>query len=126
MNRLSFDETEPLQARNLNKTLQLPTAAELCCLPFTIRELDTAIHVMRSKGVAGPDNTPPTFLKALGPMAKAKLFSIFNESTSKGVVPGIWKEAAILPLKTAGGNTLLPTCQPHFLCCSDNGENGAQ
>ncbi len=85
-----------------------------------------AIHVMRSKGVAGPDDTPPTFLKALGPMAKAEILSIFNESISKGMVPGIWKAAPILPLKTAGGHTLLPTSQPHFLCWSDKGENGVQ
>ncbi len=78
---------------------------------------------MRSKGVAGPDDTPPTFLKALGPMGKAELLSIFNETISKGVVLGIWKAATILPLKTAGGHTLIPTCQPHFLC---KGENGAQ
>ncbi len=35
-------------------------------------------------------------------MAKTELLSIFNESFSKGVVPGIWKEATILPLKKAG------------------------
>ncbi len=57
---------------------------------------------MRSKDAAGPDDIPPTFLKALGPMAKTGLLSIFNESFSKGVVPGIWKEATILPLKKAG------------------------
>ncbi len=35
-------------------------------------------------------------------MAKTELLSIFNESFSRGVVPGIWKEATILPLKKAG------------------------
>ncbi len=57
---------------------------------------------MRRKGTAGPDDIPPTFLKALGPTAKTELLSIFNESFSKGDVPGIWKEATILPLKKAG------------------------
>ncbi len=57
---------------------------------------------MRSKGAAGPEDVPSTFLKALSPMAKAELLSIFNESFSKGVVPGIWKDATILPLKKAG------------------------
>ncbi len=51
---------------------------------------------------AGPDDIPPTFLKALGPTAKAELVAIFNESFSKGVVPGIWKEATIPPLKKEG------------------------
>ncbi len=34
-------------------------------------------------------------------MAKAELLSIFYESFSNGVVPGIWKETTILPLKIA-------------------------
>ncbi len=83
MNRLSFDRTERTQAHQLNEILQLPTAAESCCSPFTVRELDTVIHAMLSKGAARPDDIPRTFLKALGPMAKAELLSIFNESFSK-------------------------------------------
>ncbi len=50
---------------------------------------------MRSKGAEGPDDIPPTILKALGLMAKAELLSTFNDNFSKGVVPGIWKEAPI-------------------------------
>ncbi len=50
----------------------------------------------------GPDDIPPTFLKALGPIAKAGALSIFNESFSKGVLPGNLQEATILPLKKAG------------------------
>ncbi len=41
-------------------------------------------------------------LKALGSMAKAELLLIINESFPKGVVPGIWEKATILPLKKAG------------------------
>ncbi len=89
VNRLSLNKTERTQARHLKKTLQLPTAAESCCSPFTIQELGTAIHAVRSKGAAGPDDIPPTFLKALGRMAKTEVLSIFNQSFSKGVVPGI-------------------------------------
>ncbi len=102
MNWLSFDKTERTQARHLKKAQQLPTAAESWCSPFTFRELNTTIHAMQSKGAVGPDDIPPTFLKALGLMAKAELLSIINESFYKGVVPGIWKEATILPLKKAG------------------------
>ncbi len=35
-------------------------------------------------------------------MVKCELLSIFNESFFKGVVPGIWKEVTILPLKKVG------------------------
>ncbi len=50
---------------------------------------------MRSKGTVGLDDNPPSFLKALGPMAKAELLSIFNENFSKGVMPGIWNSAEL-------------------------------
>ncbi len=42
---------------------------------------------MRNKGSAGPDDIPPTFLKALGPMAKTELLFNFNKNFSKGVAP---------------------------------------
>ncbi len=82
MNRHVFDKTERTQARHLKQALHLPTVAESCCSAFTIRELDTSIHDMRSKGAAGPDDIPLTFLKAFGPMAKAELLSIFYECFS--------------------------------------------
>ncbi len=73
--------------------------------PFVFNGCTTAYHsqhAMRGKGAEGPDEISPTFPKALSPMAKAELLSIFNESFSKGVMPGIWKEVTILPLKKAG------------------------
>ncbi len=54
---------------------------------------------MRSKGAPGPDDIPPTFLKALGPRAKNELLEIFNCSFATGTSPQIWKSAVILPLK---------------------------
>ncbi len=95
VNWLSFDKTERTQAHHLQKALQLPTGAEACCSPFTIRELDTAIHAMQSKGAAGPDDIPPTCLKALGSTAKFELLHILNESFPKGAVPGIWRRPSI-------------------------------
>ncbi len=70
--RLPSTKQRP-QARHLKKALQIPTAIESICSPFTIRELDTTIRVIRS-----PDDILPTFLKALGQMAKADQLSIFN------------------------------------------------
>ncbi len=87
VNRLSFDKTERTQACHLKKALQLPTAAESCCSPFTIRELDVAIHAMRSKGAAGPDDIPPTFLKALGPMPKTTYYPYSMRASPKLLCP---------------------------------------
>ncbi len=50
---------------------------------------------MRRKGALGPDDIPPTFLKALGPMAKAESLSIFNVRLAgifEGPVQG-WRAA---------------------------------
>ncbi len=119
MNQHSFIKTECTQARHLKKALQLLTAAESCCSPFTLRELDTDIHDMQSKDAAGPDDIPPSILKVLWPMAKAELLSIFNESFSKGVVPGIWKGATILVLKKADKPPgAISTYRPVSLTCS--------
>ncbi len=130
MNRLSFDKTERTQARHLKKALQLPTAAESCCSPFTISDLDIAIHAMRRKGAAGPDDIPPTFLKALDPMAKAGLLSNFNESFSKRRCARNLEGSDHSPVEkdrpTTRGYLLLPTCQPHILYFQDNRKNGAQ
>ncbi len=57
---------------------------------------------MRAKGAPGPDDIPPTFLKALGPRARQELLDIFNPSFSTGKSPQVWTIAIILPLKKAG------------------------
>ncbi len=61
VNRLSFDKPGHAQDRHLKKALKLRTAPESCCSPFTIRELDIAIHAMRRKGAVGPDDIPLPF-----------------------------------------------------------------
>ncbi len=46
--------------------------------------LRAALALLMRPGAAGSDDIPPTFLKALIPMAKTELLSIFNESFLKG------------------------------------------
>ncbi len=53
----------------MKTAMQLPTAAESHYSSFDFREVDTAI---RDKRAEGPDGIPPSFLKALGPMAKTE------------------------------------------------------
>ncbi len=67
VSRLSFDKTGG--AHQLKTAMQLPTAAESHYSSFDFREVDTAI---RDKRAEGPDGIPPSFLKALGPMAKTE------------------------------------------------------
>ncbi len=66
----------------LKSTLKSPTAGESCCAALRMEEPDEAILPMRAKGARGPDDIPPTFLKALGPRAEQGLLDIFNLSIS--------------------------------------------
>ncbi len=81
---------------NLAKTRGWPcslpreeTTAATDCSRFIVRELDTAIYAMQSKAAVGPDDIRPIFLRGHDPMAEAEVLSIFNESFSKSVGPGI-------------------------------------
>ena len=57
---------------------------------------------MRTKGAAGPDDIPPSFLKALGPRALSELLAIFNASFRNADCPQMWRNAIIIPLLKAG------------------------
>ncbi len=93
-NRLNFSRTERSRIRQLKEVVRSPTVDVACCQPFQSWELDRAVRQIRSKGAAGPDDKPPTFLKALGPRAKSELLEIFICSSVTGTV--------ILRLKKAG------------------------
>ena len=45
---------------------------------LTMDDLTSAIHKMKHKGDDSPDGIPPTFLKALSPIALQELLEIFN------------------------------------------------
>ena len=57
---------------------------------------------MKGKGVASPDNIPPSFLKSLGPLALRELLSILTSSFPLAHCPRIWRVATIIPLLKAG------------------------
>ena len=98
VSKLKFDKSDRDLNRTLKKLLRTPSVDEDSCRDFTMRELDKAISVMRGKGAAGPDDIPPTFLKALGPCGKEELLSIFNQSFRNAECPQSWRNATIIPL----------------------------
>ena len=58
---------------------------------------------MKRKSAAGPDDIPPTFLKALGQEARKELLIIFNTgSLNTGSCPQEWQNATIIPLLKVG------------------------
>ena len=88
--------------RKLKKRLDAPSTDDESCSKFTMRELTSAINKMKRKGAAGPDNIPPTLMKALGPIALQELLAIFNESFRHADCPRIWRVAVIIPILKAG------------------------
>ena len=55
--------------------------------PFTSTEMDKALAKMKQKGSQDPDDIPPLFLQELGPLDKAELLAIFNQSYTRADCP---------------------------------------
>ena len=88
--------------RKLKKRLETPSTGAPSGALFTMGDLNRVLKKIRKKGAAGPDDIPPTFLVALGPIARAELLSILNRSFNDADCPQIWLEAIIIPLLKAG------------------------
>ena len=104
VSRLKFKKKRERRLnRRLKKLLRKKSMgpAESSCRDFTMNELEQAIHAMRRKGAAGPDEIPPAFLKALGTHGKTELLAIFNLSFNNAQCPGTWLLAIIIPLLKA-------------------------
>ena len=80
VSRLKFTREERrvnLRLKKILRTADVPDAeSSASCSPFTMDELKHAILQMNAKGACGPDDIPPTFLKALGPAALTELLAM--------------------------------------------------
>ena len=85
----------------MKKQLNRPSVGNESTAVFNMAELKNAVKKMKAKGAAGMDDIPPTFLKALGPLAMEELLAIFNQSFGDSEVPQVWREAIIIPLLKA-------------------------
>jgi ribonuclease HI len=99
---LKLSKEDRAERRRMKQLLQKASVDGASGKPFTMRELDRALSKMKTKGAPGPDEIPPSFLKALGPLAKQELLEIFNASLEGADVPQIWRRAIIVPLLKAG------------------------
>ena len=103
VSRLSFTKEERDENRKAKVMLRGgQNVNDRSTLKFEMHELETAIRKTRTKGAQGCDDIPPSFLKALGPVAKSELLDIFNQSFQEGHTPQVWRYAAIIPLLKAG------------------------
>ena len=102
ISKLTLSKKDRNLNRNLKRKLDAPSAGSKHACDFTMHELKTAIRKMKAKGAAGADDIPPTFLKALGPLALAELLAIFNLSFHSTDIPQSWRDAIIIPLLKSG------------------------
>ncbi len=58
--------------------MRAPSVDDESTSDFTMDELKAAIKHIKTRGAAGPDDIPPTFLKALGKKALKEHLAIFN------------------------------------------------
>ncbi|PAA62320.1 hypothetical protein BOX15_Mlig029675g1 [Macrostomum lignano] len=86
----------------LRLPLPLPGSTHDGYAAITEQELDSAIQHQRANGAAGADEVTPRFIKALGPLARAELLSLFNWSFQHAAVAQSWRTAIIIPLLKAG------------------------
>ena len=73
VSKLSMSSEDRKLNRQFNKLVRSPKAGDEMCSSLTIKELSTAIQKLKTKGAAGPDDIPPSFLKALGPIVLQEL-----------------------------------------------------
>ena len=101
--KLTFTKRERATNRKAKRALRDRYGEDhQSCSPISERELSNAIGAMRSSGAAGPDDIPPSFLKALGPLAREELLHICNLSLKSGSCPQAWRNATIIPILKKG------------------------
>jgi len=103
VSKLHFSKEERRKNLDFKKKMKEKTTENHeACKKIDMKELENAIKAMKKNGAPGPDDIPPSFLKNLGNNAKTKLLEIFNLSFEKGVIPGIWTKAVIIPILKQG------------------------
>ena len=102
VSNISFTKEERGEIRQFKKQRAAPSVDDESTMPFSMNELTKAIKKSKKKGAAGPDDIPPTFLKALKANALTELLDIFNSSFNGADVPQTWRNATIIPLLKAG------------------------
>ena len=75
---------------------------------FTNKELERALGTLNNKKSPGPDKVTNEMLLHLGPIAKYRLLTLFNNSWKTGRVPQAWREADMTPIHKKGKNKSKP------------------
>ena len=69
---------------------------------FSMYELTTAMKKLKKKKAPGKDGITNEMIAQLGPHARKKLLSLFNQSWRTGKLPNQWREAVVIPIHKKG------------------------
>ena len=87
VSKLNMSQSDRDINQQFKKCLHAPSVDDESCAPLLMGELQSVIKTTKGKGVAGPNNIPPSFLKSLAPLALQELLSIFHSSFSLAHCP---------------------------------------
>ena len=108
ISNLGVPEERRKQVHEDSKNQPSPEPPEHMNKPFTKKELDEALATLQSKKSPGPDKVTNEMLIHLGPIAKTRLLTLFNNSWKTGNVPQAWREADMIPIHKKGKDKVKP------------------
>ena len=100
--QLTFTKEESALNRRAKEITSAQSADYGSSKDFTMSELNRAIRRMKREATPGPDDSPPSFLKAMGKGARTELLATCNQSFNEAECPQEWRNAIIIPHFKAG------------------------
>lgn len=91
-----FNGVVPLLSNGFNKYLNLSSWT------IDLNEIVDYLNSLDPHVGTGPDDIPPSFLKACSSVIASPLHMIFNKSLSLGYFPNIWKKSFVTPVHQSG------------------------
>ena len=76
--------------------------------PFTVEELDAALHKASRNKSAGVDDIPTEAWQSLTEDNRQKLLDILNQARTAGHIPQEWKQALVVEISKGKGSTADP------------------
>lgn len=82
-------------------------SASICL--FTVEELQTAAHSLKSNKAPGPDGIPAEVIKEIATQRPGMLLSMFNKCLEEGIFPTIWKRQYLVLINKGKGEVTSPS-----------------
>jgi hypothetical protein len=92
------------------------TSSDVLNIPhISLTDVTRAISRLRSAKCVGTDEIPNFIIKGCSEIFTPLLHHIFNLSLLTGSFPGLWKQAAVVPIFKKGNSALVTNYRPIYL-----------